>query len=73
MSHAAQARIRAADLAVKAQVADDLAGVSASGLAPSPRAIYSGHLAFFSVLCLLTGLGPSSFGLPVAQGGYEPD
>jgi hypothetical protein len=45
-------------------------GVVADSLAASTRRLYSSHVAFFHEFMTILGLDTSSFGLPVAQGGF---
>jgi len=45
-------------------------GVVADSLAASTRRVYRSHVAFFHEFMTILGLDISSFGLPVAQGGF---
>ena len=47
-----------------------LRGVADDSLASSTRRVYSSHVSFFHEFMTLLGLDFSSFGLPVAQGGF---
>jgi hypothetical protein len=50
-----------------------LRGVADDSLASSTRRVYSSHVAFFHEFMTILGLDISSFGLPVAQGGFTLD
>ena len=50
-----------------------LRGVADDSLTSSTRRVYSSHVSFFHEFMALLGLDFSSFGLPVAQGGFTPE